>query len=170
MDSLEPSAALWDKIDRELDQKEDPKTRRLGGGRWYWQAAAVLFFSLSTYLLFDRYQEPPTQTADVLYERLGNEFVEIEQYYAQMISLKRQELQGYSGDFPTIGQEVEQDLHKLDEEYKVLEEEFIVSNSQEVVDAMIENLRTRITILTTQIDHLKNLNHNNHEYKQNIEI
>ena len=170
MDSLEPSAGLWDKIDQELDQKEDPKTKRLGGGRWYWQAAAVIFFSLSAYLLFDRYQEPPAQMADVLYERLGTDFVEIEQYYGQVISLKRRELEGYSNQYPGISEIVDTDLNTLNEEYKLLEQEFIISNNQAVVDAMIENLRTRIDILSSQIEHLKKLNTTTHEYEQNIEI
>ena len=170
MDSLEPSQGLWDKIDQELDQKDDPGTRRLGASRWYWQVAAILFFGLSTYLLIERYQQPPLQTADILYERLGNEFIEIEEYYGQVINLKKEELADYSAHFPAINEQIEQDLHSLDQDYQLLEEEFILSNSQEVVDAMIENLRTRIAILNTQIDRLKELNHTKNEDKQLIEI
>lgn len=153
MDVLEPGDGLWARISDELDAEEEPKVRRLSGGRFFWQAAAVVFFALSSWLLADRMLSPaPVATANLseqVHERLGHDYTEVELYYKELISQKQDALFELVKDAPDIKTEIVADMQQLEQEYTLLEEEFLESNNPAVVDAMIKNMRLRIGLLNS---------------------
>lgn len=160
LDTLEPSAGLWDRISQDLDQEEElPQIKRPDRTRLFWQAAAVLLFALSSVLIYDKLQQPEApERVELLREGLGADFAEIEQHYTKLISLKRAELDKASADFPAIKEEMGKELVSLQSEYQLLGEEFLNTGSQLVIDAMIENLRARIQLLNREIEVLKRTN------------
>lgn len=170
LDHLEPSAGLWDKIAENLDAEESmPRIRKPDRVRIFWQAAAVTLFVLSSVLVYDKLQTQPVPEREaLLQERLGSDYAEIEQHYTKLIGLKRAELAEVSEGFPAIKEEMTKELESLNTEYKVLEEEFLQTGSQRVVDAMIENLRARIQLLNREIEVLKRTNESYHNEAKTI--
>lgn len=107
----------------------------------YWQAAAVLFFALSSFLLFQN-GLPFSKPSE------AKEFADTEAFYAQQISDKiklihsvnASDLNGFT-----------QDIQQLEAMYAVLKEEMERRPSEKVKDALILNMMVRINLLNKQL-------------------
>ncbi|MEQ8241778.1 hypothetical protein [Fulvivirga sp.] len=145
-DDKEPSGKVWNKIDSELSS----------GGRnfnWIWKVAATLFFCSTVYLFFQK-----AESKDELIAKKGQiseDFVDIESYYFQIISDKRDLIYDFDTQETPIEVDFEQDLQKLDAMYQVLKEELKTNPSKKVVDALILNMLVRIDVLNGKIDELE---------------
>lgn len=86
------------------------------------------------------------------------EFAHAESYYAGQFRVKWSEFENLSGP---EANSVAQDLQQLDAVYNELKSELLQHpelNTQRVVDAMIENYRTKIDLLETVLDKTKKQN------------
>ena len=148
-DDEEPNELVWNRINERLAVKPDVKVRQLV----WWRAAAVIFFVCSIGLLF----------RDGLFSTHQNEvaddpFIQTEHYYASQIADKEQLIQLYLVNYPGLGVEFKNDLGQLDDIYIQLKEDYIINNSEVVLDALIMNLQSRIDLLNRQLNIIKSIN------------
>ncbi len=143
-DLLEPDARLWAGIEKKLDKS---RKRRLG---FYISrvAAVVAIFMLS--FAIQKYYFNHKNPVDKI-----PELQEAESYYSGLIDQKLKEVRPMLAEFPDIQQELDGDMKELDSVYSSLKEDLKdnVSN-QQVIEAMIENYRTRIDILEEMLQFL----------------
>jgi hypothetical protein len=160
-DLLEPKARLWEGVEKKM--KKNTKHHL----RFYISRAAsvVIIFMLS--FLIQRYylnhQNPIKEIP---------ELQEAEVYYSGLIDEKLKEVRPMLAEFPDVQKELDSDMSELDSVYNGLKEDLKdnVSN-QQVIEAMIENYRTRINILEEMLHFLNKdekeipANHNKSEYE-----
>lgn len=162
-DSVDPPEGVWDEISGSLKESSG-RLKRLSTFDWMWRVAAVLFFGLSLYLLFDKVtQSDAPDYATTLTEQTYQEFVKAEDYYTGIIKIKKQELNKVlENEVLEKGDPLNSDFHKdiaeLDSMYLLLKQDFEKNNDELVMDAMINNLRLRIEILDKQLKIIDNLN------------
>ncbi|MEQ8927833.1 MAG: hypothetical protein RLO81_18595 [Fulvivirga sp.] len=146
-DDQEPSEEVWNRIESDL-----PKPFNFS---WVWKVAAAVFFCTSLYLSLDKFNRSSEQKLVAQKENITDDFGDVESYYFQIISEKRELIYEYdTGDSP-IKVDFEQDLQKLDAMYQVLKEELKANPSKKVVDALILNLLVRIDVLNEKIEELE---------------
>jgi hypothetical protein len=142
----EPSDRLWMKINNELSVKGNDFN-------WLWKVAAMLFFCSSLYLFYQNNKQEENLISQK--EKISDDFTDIETYYFQMISEKRDLIYDYDTDGQQIEVDFEQDIQKLDAMYFVLKEELKINPSKKVVEALILNLLVRIDVLNEKIENLE---------------
>lgn len=142
-----PNDRVWKGVQREISGK-----RASTSGFWMWKAAAVFFFFLSAFLLLNDFLINSERAGKLT----GNtdQFIETENYYTSLISLKEQELDNYADnvDFDYMAQ-----LGNLNAIYQVLKTELEKDPSQPVIDALILNLISRVDILNRELDRLEKM-------------
>ncbi len=141
LDNLNPSESLWQKIEVKLDT--GPTNKRI----IYWQVAAVLFFVLSLGLLFNNYRSG--NDTNLIAEEA--EFNNTERYYFDLIHDKESLLTSYLEQFPKLTHEFKNDLAELGKNYQKLKVEFERTRSEEVLNALIMNLRLQQNLLNNQL-------------------
>lgn len=154
---IPPSDHVWRNIDRGLRKKD----------RWLqlaWRVAAVLFLGSTIYLLAERsvnrVHEGPT---------FSEEFQQAEDYYTQLINLRREEIKERltPEQLDTFLEEIDQ----LDLLYDELKKTYKTNAASErLLDAMINNLQLRLNILNKQLEILENIKGQNDESESIIEI
>lgn len=140
-DDQEPSPHNWKKIEAAL-----PAQRQ---GWWnsvtLWRAAAVLFMTLSAYLLLPKEWKPHAPPERVALK----EFTDVEAYYVKEISNKVALIDGFQRNEGLNG--FTQDFQQLEAMYMVLKEEMQNRPSEKVKDALVLNLLVRIDLLNQQL-------------------
>jgi len=154
-DRKEPRTKLWTRIETDLDGKID-----FG---WMWKAAVVVLLAVCSYLVWERSQDQTIESmvASELY--VDQEFVETELYYTQLITQKRLVVAEYDLEDPEIKEGFRKDLASLDTTYLELKEEFIDTNNEAVLDAMIHNLQLRMELLNQQLMILETIENDYHD-------
>lgn len=145
-DQEKPSDKLWNQIDKRLSERG--RSNSIG----VWKVVAAVLFLLSLGLLLERQagMENAGSTDTIA------EIEEVEQYYSQLISEKKQEILKISDD--SLTSQFLEELDFLDSSYVQLKSTFGENISDErVKGAMIENLQLRIQILNRQLEILKNV-------------
>lgn len=151
-DDLVPDESVWDNIEHRVNQKNNKI------GNLLWKAAAIIFFGTSVFLYVQQFNEEKDQEslAQVTLEEnvdLSNELEQVEHYYTEMISVKRNLItsfrEGNGSDITDT--DFEEDLQKLNAMYEVLKKQFKTDPSEEVVDALVLNLLVRIDILNKEL-------------------
>jgi len=157
-DMFEPNDELWAGIEKKMD-----KTRKHNFKFYLSKAAAVAaIFVLS--LMVQQYFWRSNR------EVVIPELQEAEVYYSNLISMKMEQVKPMLSAHPGLEEELQHDLTELDSIYKNLKEDLKdnVAN-QEVLEAMIENYRLRISILEEMVVYLDDdddtHNNNNSEYE-----
>ncbi len=139
LDDKEVPAQVWENIDQSLFKKTF-QLRPLH----YWQAAAVVFFALSSFLLL-RNGVPLTKPG------AAKEFADTEAFYNQQIQEKVALIHSVNvNELNAFGQ----DLQQLEAMYAVLKEEMEKRPSEKVKDALILNLMVRTNLLNKQLKEL----------------
>lgn len=146
-DLYEPDPQLWKKIEKTTSKKT------ISIRKVMWRAAAViLIFGAS--LVFHRY-------IDILNiaETANHEIPELQEaeiYYSSMVNSKLGELKPMLEEHPGLDEEIMSDLTELDKMYDELKKDLKdnVSN-QEVIEAMMQNYRLRLSILEDILNELK---------------
>ena len=138
-DTYEPNPAIWGKIEKSVHKK----TIRLKTVLWR-AAAVIIIFGAS--LVFHRYIDMLDSKKDV--SAKIPEIQEAEIYYSGLLSSKLNEIKPMLEEHPGIDKEMKADLNELDKMYDDLKKDLKdnVSN-QEVIEAMIQNYRLRLSIL-----------------------
>lgn len=155
-DDQKPSTKVWNQVEKKLHR---PKT----DFQLVWKIAAMIFMVSTIYLLIDG--------ASVESEgpQLTDEFIQAENYYTSLISLKRNEIRKQLT--PEEEEEFLLEVDQLDELYNELKKTYQANAANErVLNAMISNLQLRLEILNKQLEIFENLKGKNHVDQTNNEI
>ena len=151
-DDAEPSGKVWNGVNKRLGQN------RRNFWQVAWKVAAVLFMVSTIYLLADR---PPASPEE---PQLSSEFRMAEDYYVELISVRRMEIEAQLS--PEEQAEFLLEIDQLDEMYAQLKDTYQENAINErVVDAMITNLQLRLSILERQLEILENIKTKSDENK-----
>jgi len=81
-------------------------------------------------------------------------------HFAKIVEIKHRELKVMAKDEPLLYKQFSGDVNKLDSVYHSLEIKFSKKqNSEELLEAMIQNLQLQMQLLNHQLDIIKQLNH-----------
>jgi len=150
-DVLEPRPELWKNIEKSINRKKTD-------WRFYLSRAAVIVFLIGATLVgqrvwMNRGKDISAEKADI--EINIPELKEAEMYYNGMINAKLNEVKPRLSGYPSLEEELENDLAELDSIYASLKNDLKddIAN-QEVIEAMIQNYRLRIDILEDMLNFL----------------
>ncbi len=146
-----PSPELWNNINRQLNAGS--RKRRSLTVFWVSGAAAALLLTLLVPSLWFSASNR-LQSYD---KSLSGEIFEITNYYETQIEEKIQLVSTLSADEPSIRTELDADLAKLDQVLAELKEDLKddVAN-REVISAMIQNYRMKLSILEQVLEYVDN--------------
>jgi hypothetical protein len=150
-DNLEPSPNVWKRI------QGDSKKRKVVKLRSYLirVAAVIAIVALSTVLIVNYNFFKKEGTAKVTDPELM-ELLETEQFYAQQVSGKLDEIRKCYTTFPEIKDDVEADLNELESMYNTLKDDLKENISNKpVIEAMIENNRFRLKLVDSVLEQIK---------------
>ena len=146
MDILDPPAASWDKIVREMDASSSNRGNR--GMRplmlFISGMAATLVIGLLGFLSY-QYINQSTYTDGMVSTTLPKEYLAIEQDYITQVNNKMEEL-----DALKVDKTILDDLSQLDAIYQELKAELLSSggmNQDQIIEAVIKNYKTKIELL-----------------------
>lgn len=145
-DDKQPAEKVWSNIEGQLPGKG----KTLWSNIVVWRAAAILFLTLSVYLLLSK-NYAPQMGADRA--KLQVEFSDLENFYNGQIADKIElisNIQEFNDE-----DSFTQDLEKLDAMYQVLREQMKAHPSEKIKDALILNMLVRIDLLNQQIKNLE---------------
>lgn len=147
-DVMEPSAALWAKIEKQLDEQKPAKavkSKRLY--LWMSTAAAVIVVFGLVWLYKGKTQNLDVEIADVNAAAAKREI-----QFTSLITEKRDSLAIFASANPDLYKKFTTDLKKLDEDYERLKAELPTTPNQLfVVKAMVKNRELQLNLLKQQL-------------------
>lgn len=165
----------WDELKKRLDTEQNKPNYK----GWYWVAASIailMIVSIGSYQIAlnnavqrDGAQaetpvqvvkpEQTNQSSSIQLGDISEKYADIENHYAVLVDNRKQELSAYNPD-PELMSEV----HMLEQEYERLKLEIgNGGNDEQVIEAMIENYRLKLTLLEAILSSLKQNNIENYE-------
>jgi hypothetical protein len=165
-DDLEPSAALWDKIEQHIELKaEQPKKReaKTFSLAFVLRVAAIIIMVMGiSFVLYVRSGQ--TQAVDLA--AINPEYAKQQVQYASLVQTKRTELKALTKSDPELYKEFSKELAKMDSTYKKLNHELVTSPNQErVLRAMIRNLQVQTEVLNQQLNVIEQFKQSKNEEK-----
>lgn len=171
----EPVPDVWDAIEKR------PEKMRYIHTQWrsiLGKAAAALAIFVGSYY-FHAYNaqhalsdDTAINSSEEKMDPLYREIAEAENYYTTEIIYKKQELFELTGSTPELHQEVNDDLEELNLKFLELKEDLKDdADNQEVIEAMMQNLRLRLEILEDllyQIRSIQGKNYTNEKENDNF--
>ncbi len=158
----EPREDFWDRIERRLDTRK----KRIMLRTWSARAAVILLlvaagFGLSEYKHHMAVRKMAGNTPD-----LPAEVKETQLYYETRVTARMNEMKPIFAAYPEVKEEINRDFSQLDSICIQLKADLKdnVSN-QQVIEALIQNYRTKLVILEDLLNELKQKNAV-HEKKQ----
>ena len=154
-DVHEPGEGVWGKIEKSIQPKKTINWRLIMG-----RAAAVILIFAASYIVHDilegRNREIARTRTKTEKELVIPELKEAEVYYSTLINEKLQEIKPMFSENPRLEKEIRYDLNQLDSIYEDLKNDLRdnIAN-QEVIEAMIQNYRLRLSILEDVLSQLK---------------
>jgi predicted RNase H-like nuclease (RuvC/YqgF family) len=158
-DSEAPSAAVWEAIERELPKpKADEPSgwSLLRGGKFAKMAAAVALLLMGVGLGYGIGQRGAEST-EMQIASINPELGEAASYYQRDISAKKQKLAQFTSETASVESDLVH-LERVMEELKSELESVPPAQRQSVVTAMLENYKTRASILEKVLMHLEQQN------------
>jgi hypothetical protein len=156
-DDRKPPQDIWSAIDQHLDKSSKKSARRIPIWR-YARVAAAAVFLIGTGVLIGL--ELNNQSAEPLsFEEAFPEYFEAEQYYQKEVKTKIAQLANYNGDA-----EINDDLKQLDEIYEELKNDLSEApkdQQEQIINAMITNYRTKLSILERVLERIQSTNQEN---------
>ena len=151
-DAGEPSDKVWQGVEKTLSKKQSFLSIA-------WKVTALLFMASTILLVIDRFNQNAAGPV------LSDEFEQAEDYYVNLISIKRKEITLKLT--PEDQAKFLSDIDQLDEMYLELKQTYQTNASNDrVVNAMISNLQLRLKILNKQLEILENINNPNDEERE----
>jgi hypothetical protein len=164
-DVHEPDPSLWLRINPE---KDTIKLRKPLAWLRYAVAAAIIFACLSAGIF---YISGVSSQPEKIYGELYNEILETEAFYTSIVNQKYSELQAYFSSAPNLKKELDYDLNELDNIYLELKEDLKDNiGNPEVVEAMIQQYRTKVEILEDLLNQLKEKENNDYEEEKKFSL
>ena len=156
-DQSDPPAGLWEKIEKELDEKEklSPRKGKVVRLNFLLAIAASLILIVAAGLFFWQYQY--NQVTDLA--NIDPALAKQQLHYSSVIESKRSELKQIEKQEPRLYQEFSSEIRKMDESYQRLKNDLPQSpNQEETVKAMIRNLQIQAEVLNQQLEVIKQIN------------
>jgi len=154
-DELEPAENMWHRIEYEHNKQNKLKIMPL---ILKITAAAAIFvagYFLSDLIHYQTIETAPNLTESTLSPEMQS-FIEARLYYSSLINQKESQVFQLAGNNPQIKIDIDDEFKNLDKIYKELEQDLSdqVSN-EEVIEAMIQHYRIKLTILEDMLQQLK---------------
>lgn len=125
-----------------------------------------LFFNLGK---LQGSQEFAASSGDLILD-YSNELSDAEQFFTQQVDLKKKEVLAFSNANNTATKQIMLELEKLELQYLDLKEELAINNNNEqILNAMIENYRMRLSVLERLLKQLKKSNTIKQKHHENIQ-
>ena len=152
-DLYEPNPELWKKIEKSVHPG------RVIHWNYILTRAAVVLIIIGASLFGQRlWMKNRLSSGNIASEVEINipELQEAEMYYTGMINAKLEEVKPYLNEYPSLEEELNTDLSELDSIYVSLKNDLKdnIAN-HEVIEAMIQNYRLRISILEDMLEFLE---------------
>jgi hypothetical protein len=187
-DSDEPSERIWKKLEQELTDEQQNNQQQKSKGqktivltilRWSAAAAILILAGIGIFSLLNNrssdggivQQKPaPIDTPainDQLLKEINPGYAREVSQFTQLIEMKQNELKEIEKENPNLYKKFVTGIDKLDSSYNALKKELPENpNREQLLEAMIENLRLQTEILNQQlsiINQIKASKSNNHE-------
>lgn len=173
-DSEEPGEQVWTKLNEQISPKKKSSPLRLMTlFRWSAAAGILVLAGLGVYsLLLDRGNKPPVaqqqnEVQDSMLKEINPGYAEEVYHFTRLIELKQHELKAIEKEHPRLYKKFVTDITRLDSSYNSLRRELPQNpNREQLLEAMIENLRLQTEILNQQLSIIKTIkesNSNDHE-------
>ncbi|GAB4278733.1 MAG: hypothetical protein Kow0068_02480 [Marinilabiliales bacterium] len=159
-DIHEPDENIWEKIDKTIPQRKNIWLK------YSYRVAAVAIIFIISYFInnYISNNKKHDKTDYVVNCDVPSDVVETEAYYMQQVNMRMDEIKKYSLNDPQITQEVEYDFSQLDSIYIELKNDLCDNIDNEyVIEAMIQNYRTKLQILEEILYSLKQRKYNENE-------
>ncbi len=165
-DDKKPPKDIWRAIDQHLDQKGEKSARLIPIWRYASRIAAAVILIGSGVLIGLNLNN---QSSDVVaVEEVFPEYFEAEQYYQNEVKEKVAQLASFNHDTEIID-----DLEQLDKNYEELKNELSQAppdKQEQIVNALITNYRTKLSILERVLDRIQSTNQINLKTTNNDSI
>lgn len=170
-DDLQPRAGIWDNIAKELDaweaeapKKREAKTFSLG---FVLRVAAMVVVVMG--IGFGIYIESQKSNGEVDLEAINPTYAKQQVQYASMIETKRIELKQVAKFDPQLYNEFNNELVKMQANYKKLYAGLATSPNQDrVLRAMIRNLQIQTEVLNQQLSVIQQFNNSKKDQQNGI--
>ncbi len=175
-DSIEPSEDLWGAIVAQkanMDKSDDshetsPKKIQLyrkGMLKWTSRIAAAVIIFIASYYFHD-YQNDREMIAknnqEMENSQLYNTLMEANFYYTSQINQEKERLYSLTVGNSTLRNEIQQELDELDKEFNKLKDDLNDNvDNEEIIAAMIQNYRLKLSILQDVMVQIQNENREN---------
>lgn len=152
---------LWGEIETRLEQ-EDNKTRRLSWTIVLKVAAVFLVLCTVGFGFYLNTERLAMQKYGIALHNISSDLADTEAFYASQINEKIELIELMSGELDPA---IQAQLELLDEEYKSLRSDLKDNaDSEEVINAMIEYYRLKLSMLEKILNEIqKNKDNNGHE-------
>lgn len=158
-DDLEPSADLWQKIEKHLPAEgapvKKPEAKTFSLSFVLRVAASVIVVMGIAFVLYLRHE----RSEGVNYASINPTYAKQQVQYTSMIETKRNELRTIAKSDPELYKEFNTEIARMDSTYNRLNRDLATSPNQErVLRAMIRNLQIQSEILNQQLGVIEQLN------------
>ncbi len=165
IDQFDPPASLWDKIEKQLDEKRisgPVKKEKVVRLSFLLKIAAAIVIVLGVGLWGYQYQKKEVMDLSNIDPQLAKQQV----HYAALIETKRSELKQIEKEEPQLFSEFSAEIRKMDANYQKLKSDLPGSpNQEETVRAMIQNLQIQTELLNQQLNVIQQINKVKREQK-----
>ncbi|MEZ5196206.1 MAG: hypothetical protein R2764_07360 [Bacteroidales bacterium] len=160
-DVYEPREDLWDRI-----QQPAPKVIKLNWKTIAIRVAAVIVIFIASYYFHDFMQKDNPNNLVVQQEEIKEEenenvkeLMEAEVYYSSQINTAREQIFQLSGSNQELIDEIDLDMQELENIFGELKNDLKDnSDNEEVIEAMIQNYRIKLEVLTEILSQLQKSN------------
>lgn len=158
-DENEPDPQLWKKVEQQLNAPDvDKKIYRLAIMRWAAVAAVTVLVTLAVFYFTGKPADngiarngSRQETNDII-TAINPAHAKEVYHFTQLIELKQTELKKIEKDQPGLYKEFIGDITTLDSSYNALKKELPQNpNREQLLEAMIENLRLQTDLLNHQL-------------------
>ncbi|MGV3684076.1 MAG: hypothetical protein ACO1NS_00525 [Daejeonella sp.] len=170
-DQFDPPPALWDKIEKQLDEKRlsgSPvrKTEKVVRLSFLLKIAATVVVVVAVALGGYQYNKKEVMDLSNIDPQLARQQV----HYATLIEIKRSELKQIEKEEPQLFNEFSAEIRKMDANYQKLKSDLPASpNQEETVRAMIQNLQIQTELLNQQLNVIQQINKVKKEQKDDTQ-
>jgi hypothetical protein len=174
-DTDEPGEQVWSKLEQQLSPpKKQSRVLLMTVFKWSAAAGILILAGLGVYSLLVNKQEPqhavvktttPAVQEDKMLQEINPGYAEEVYHFTKLIEIKQHELKKMEKDHPRLYKKFVTDITRLDSSYNALRRELPANpNREQLLEAMIENLRLQTEILNQQLNIIKQIKEtDNHE-------
>jgi hypothetical protein len=174
-DTDEPGEQVWNKLQQQLTPpKKQSPVLLMRIFKWTAAAGILILAGLGVYSLLINKQESrpavvnktaPAVQDDKMLQKINPGYAEEVYHFTRLIEIKQTELKKIEKDHPRLYKKFVSDITRLDSSYNALSRELPANpNREQLLEAMIENLRLQTEILNQQLNIIKQIKDtNSHE-------